>query len=430
MIGYSKSNIGSLFLLYFWLVVFKLILEASYVFILVESFTYVGYSLEFDFSRYISSWLLYSFFFVYLRANFIVVMDYLSITAVVGLICPLLVLYGLDYTRPFYPVFISILSMLVVFQTYRFFMGASLFLRVPRIKHGKNIAVFISSVFVAYLFVWYPLSGVTYSLSFADVYEYRRENHALSDVGLLAYLNFWVLKVFSVFVLAYFLLRRRYVLSLLMVLVFVSYYAANTHKSVLFTPFLVIGIWFYFSKYTKIYFFPMAMFFIILLSIFTYFYLDDVWLSALFPNRVFLIPAHLTFSYFDFFSNNEYLFFSNSFLSSYFEYPYDMPLSYLIGDHAGNPGAAANNGYISSGFAQGGVVVCLVYSVLVGLLLSVIDRPILLGKIPAWFALALFVVPMRDFLINMDLLTTILTGGMFWAVILIYLSREKAALRQ
>ncbi|MAY13933.1 MAG: hypothetical protein CMI06_01200 [Oceanospirillaceae bacterium] len=430
MISYNKSNIGSLCLLYFWLVAFKLILEASYVFILVESFTYVGYSLEFDVFRYVSSWLFYCIFFFYVKASFAVVMDYLSITAVVALICPLLVLYGLDSARSFYPVFISMFSVLVIFLSYRFFMRQSLFSQVPRVKYGKSIAIFISSFFVAYLFAWYPLSGVSYNLSFSDVYEYRRQNHALSDFGLLAYLNFWVLKVFSVFVLAYSLLRKRYALSLLMVLVFVSYYAANTHKSVLFTPFLVIGIWFYFSKYSKIYFFPMAMFFIILLSIFTFFYLDDVWLSALFPNRVFLIPAHLTFSYFDFFSSNDYLFFSNSFLSSYFEYPYDKPLSYLIGDYAGNPGAAANNGYISSGFAQGGVFICLIYSVLIGMLLSVIDRPILLGQIPAWFALALFVVPMRDFLINMDLLTTILTGGMFWAVILIYLSREKAVLRQ
>lgn len=430
MISCNGSNIRSVFLLYFWLIAFKLALEMSYVFVLVESFTYVGYSLEFDFLHYISSWFLYFIFFIYVRANFFVVMDYFSITAVVGLICPLLVLYGLDSTRTFYPVFISILSILVVFNSYRFFISKSFFLLVPRIKNGKIFSIFISSVFVACLFVWYPLSGVTYSLSFADVYEYRRENYALSDFGLLAYFNFWVLKVFSVFTLAYLLLRKRYFLSFLMILVFVSYYAANTHKSVLFTPFLVIGIWIYFSKYTKIYFFPMAMSFIVISSIFTYFYLDDVWLSALFPNRVFLIPAHLTFSYFDFFSNNTYLYFSNSFLSSYFEYPYDMSLSDLIGDHAGNPGAAANNGYISSGFAQGGAVVCLVYSVLVGWLLSVIDRPILLGQIPAWFALALFVVPMRDFLINMDLLTTILTGGMFWAVILIYLSREKAVLRQ
>lgn len=430
MIVYNRKKISSIFLLYFWLVSFKLALEASYAFVMVENFTYVGYSLDFDFLRYISSWFLYCIFFFYVRADFSVVMDYLSITAVVGLVCPLLVLYGLDYSRPFYTVFVSIISLIVVFHSYSFFISKSFSSRVPRLKYGRNIAIVISSVFVVYLFVWYPLSGVTYNLSFADVYEYRRKNNALSDFGLLAYLNFWVLKIFSVFVLAYFLLKRRYILSSLMVFVFVSYYAANTHKSVLFTPFLVIGIWFYFSKYSKIYFFPMAMFFIVSLSIFTYFYLGDVWLSALFPNRVFLIPAHLTFSYFDFFSSGNYLFFSNSLLSAYFEYPYDMPLSYLIGAHAGNPGAAANNGYISSGFAQGGVIVCLVYSVLVGFLLSFIDRPILLGQIPAWFVLALFVVPMRDFLINMDLLTTILTGGMFWAVILIYLSREKAILRQ
>lgn len=426
---YKKECLRSLFPVYFWLIAFKLALDASYVFVLADNFKYVGYEMDFNVFRYISSWFLYCILFYYVKANFVVIMDYFSITAIVSLVSPLLVLYGLDHNRPFFPVFISILSFLVVLGTYGLLTRNSFYFKLRRIKHGKNYAILFSSAFVIYLLIWYPLSGVTYNISFSDVYDFRRQNNAISNFGFLAYLNFWILKVFSVFVLAYSLLKKKYFVSLAMIFVFVSYYAANTHKSVLFTPFLVLCIWFYFSRYSKLYIFPMAMFFLMLASIMSYKYLGDVWLSALFPNRVFLIPAHLTFLYFDFFSVNDYLFYSNSFLSSYIEYPYDKPLSYLIGDYSGTPGAAANNGYVSSGYAQGGVIVCLVYSFFIGMLLFIIDRVILSNQIPSWFVLALFVVPMRDFLINIDLLTTILTGGMFWTIILVYLSREKSSLR-
>lgn len=422
------AALRSKLVLFFWLLVLRLVLEVSYIFILSENFAYYGYALNFDWLRYIFSWALYLLALHSVNVNLLYIKDYFSITFITGLLCPILVLFGLDGSKPLYPVLISLLCFFLILASYKIMNNLFFSGRIRNVKNGQYYAVSISAALVLYLLIWYPISGVTFNLNFADVYALRRENNALSDGGIFTYLNFWVLKVFAVFLLAYCLLKKKPLLVSVMLSVFVFYYAANTHKSVLFTPVLILGIWFYFSKNLKIYVFPMALSSIIILSLVSFLALDDIWLSALFSHRVFFIPSNLTFSYFDFFSQNEFLWYSNSFLSGVVEYPYEKPLVYLMGDYSGIDGSAANNGYISSGYAQGGVGVCVVYSVLIGMMISFIDTVVRSGSAPIWFVLALFSVPMRDFLINMDLLTTILTGGMFWSVVLIYFSMGRARL--
>ena len=238
-------------------------------------------------------------------------------------------------------------------------------------------------------------------------------------------MNNWIYKVFAVYALSYLLLKRRLLGAAFVTLIFVFYFSANTHKSVLLTPALIVMIWFYFSKYSSMVFVPLGFSIVIAFSIFSFYVLGDVWMSALFPSRVFVLPAHLTFLYFDFFSNNEFLYYSNSFLSGFLENPYKVGLAPLMGEYWGRPDSAANNGYVSSAYAQAGVFVIIVYSILIGAFLSLLDRFVAKGEIAPWFALALMIIPIRDFLISMDLLTVLLTGGMFWAIILLVLARKK-----
>ena len=405
-------------------VLFKLALDLSYTLILSDGFAYVGYHLNFDGFRYFSSWVLYLVSFKLLEPKFNYVKDYFFLTAVLAVLGPLLVLWGLDYRREIFPVFVSFTAIFLIYFTYAFFLR-SRSVKLPRVKHGISISFFISVVLVLFLIVWYPVSGVSYNLNFAKVYEYRTLNAELSTFGLLIYLNTWIFKVFAVFLLAYGLLRKWYFFAAFMVLVFILFFAANTHKSVFFTPFLIVSFWLYFSRFNSLFIVPLGFSTLVLLSIFSYYYIDDVWMSALFPNRVFEMPAHLTFQYFEFFKENEFIYFSNSFLKSFVEYPYNLGLANLIGEYNGNADENANNGYISSAYAQAGIIVVYLYSVIIGLILTVIDKMIIKGEIKAWFALVIFMVPLRDFLISADFLTTMLTGGMIWSLLLIYMVRNR-----
>lgn len=406
------------------LVVFRGSLDLSYWLVLSPHFSSVGYVLEFELFQYLLSWSIYVLMFFTLRSRFYSIRDYFFITLVLGLWGPLTSIWGLDSNRPMYPLLVCFFGYYSIYFSMIFFSKVAM-IHFPKVRGGRDLAFNVSLILTVFLVFWYLYSGVSLNLDLSKVYEYRRANEELSAFGFFAYLNNWIYKIFAVFLLSYFLMKGQIFRSFLVILVFVFYFSANSHKSVLFTPFLVFFIWFYFSRYTSMVLVPLSFSLIILSSILTFYFLGDVWMSALFPNRVFMIPAHLTFVYFDFFEFNQFIYYSNSFLKSYLEYPYEIGLAQLIGEYSGNPGVAANNGYVSSAYAQLGVYAVIVYSIFLGAFIAIIDRFIAKKEIPPWFALAILVVPIRDLLISIDLLTTLLTGGMIWSIILIFLSRKK-----
>lgn len=399
-------------------------MDYSYVNVLVKDFADVGYKLHYDELRYAMSWVLYIVSTLTVRQKISLISDYFFITVLFGVTAPLLIIWGLDSERSTAPVIANFFSIFTVYTIVQ----ARTSLRFSfdfYFRGGLSIALFISLFFTFYLMLWYPISGVHFNFNFSRVYEFRDVNSELSSQGFLAYLNTWVYKVFACFALSYFLLKEKYVLAFLIVAVFVFYFGANSHKSVLFTPFLILSIWFYFKRYRSVVAIPIGFCFIILLSNISYYYFDDIWFSALFTNRVFLIPAHLTYRYFDFFEVNEYILFSNSFLKYFLDYPYSLNLNDLIGEYDGKVGAAANNGYLSSAYAQGGVAVIFLYSVVIAFVLRFFDGFIKSGTLPLWFLLAVTAVLIRDFTISIDLLTTLLTGGLSVLILMLLLLRRR-----
>lgn len=92
---------------------------------------------------------------------------------------------------------------------------------------------------------------------------------------------------------------------------------------------------------------------------------QETFIAKYIIRRVSFGPAQLGFFYFDFFQNEDYLYYSGSFLSRMSDFPYERPLPYIIGDYAfGDFSTAANTGMVSEGFAQIGWWSLLVYPIL------------------------------------------------------------------
>lgn len=72
------------------------------------------------------------------------------------------------------------------------------------------------------------------------------------------------------------------------------------------------------------------------------------------------VPQILDYCYYDFFNNN-YLYWSNSFLKGVLNYPYDVTSPRLIGEvYFNKEDMAANNGLISDGFSNAGWIGVLI----------------------------------------------------------------------
>jgi hypothetical protein len=269
------------------------------------------------------------------------------------------------------------------------------------------------------------MSGVVSNanLDFNKVYDFRETNSAILNVGVGGYFNSWVTKIFNMFLIAFCLHKKRYMLVSIFVLLQVFFFSVIAVKSVIFYPLLVIGVWYYFRKSNFSIVIPLLLMTVIIMAYSAYFVFDDIRLSSWFIRRAFFVPAELTFVYFEFFSVTPNVYWSNSIFSNFIEYPYQQPLSWVVGDFVGT-GTHANNGYVSSGYAHFGVFGVFIYSIILGIFLRILNRLCYSG-IPLWMGVALTVVPFRSLLTNSDLLVTMMTHGLLLTLVLLTLVRTK-----
>lgn len=92
---------------------------------------------------------------------------------------------------------------------------------------------------------------------------------------------------------------------------------------------------------------------------------------GIFPVRLQTIPSSISFNHYDFFSSNPKLHLSETFIGRFFgmESPYNMQSTYLVSSGGGN----ANTGYLGDAFDNGGLVLMIIYSVILGMLLIYVD---------------------------------------------------------
>jgi len=403
-------------------ILFRVILEFSYVLVVTDVFGYAGYEINFELVEYCFSWGLYLFCILFSNSEIKKVSDYFFATFLFGLICPASIMYGYDLNRPLSPILTLVFSMSLVYLIVN--LKAIRLKPLPLVKGGDKVVICMSLIFVLFLAIWYPAVGVTFNLNMERVYEFRRDNASLANVGILAYVNNWVFQIFNITLLVICLFYRRYFLVLCVLIIQVYFFAASAHKSVLFYPFLVFGIWYYYRHSNSAMIIPLVFSLVVLATLVSFILFEDILMTSLFSRRVFFVPARLTYDYFEFFTLNEPLYWSNSILKHWVTNPYNEAVGYVIGQYLGKENLNANNGYISMGFAHAGYFGVAIYVMLSAVLLRFLDS-MTKASIPLWVALALTVVPIRSFLISTDILTTLLTHGLVIVLIVLYLLRGR-----
>ena len=95
---------------------------------------------------------------------------------------------------------------------------------------------------------------------------------------------------------------------------------------------------------------------------------------TMFFTRTLSIPAQLNDLYFDFFSNNGFLFWSYSKVGlGFFQYDFDWSPAQLVGFHMFTKGSA-NTGLIGSGYMNAGTVGVVIYAMIAGVTMAFVDR--------------------------------------------------------
>ena len=406
------------------IILYRVLLEVSYVNIISPYFGYFGFNTLFSIENYLLSWMVFMTAFLLSTDRISRVSDCFFLMAVIGVITPICILFGYDADRSFAPLGASIASLCVIYFVVN--TKSITFRRLPIFSNGLGLVVLISSTFVAFLIFWYFKSGISLNLDLMRVYEYRSENQDKAGGGILNYIIPWTYKIFTMTLLAITLLKRRYFLAILILSIQVFFFAASAHKSVLISPLLILGLYFYFKKTNSAVIVLGVLSGVVALTLGTYYIFDDILASSFVVRRALFIPSSFTFSYFEFFASNPKVFWSNSLLSGFLNYPYgqDQSMALVIGEFIGYPDQNANNGFISAGFAHAGLFGIFFYSIIIGLILRFLNH-VIENLLPLWFGLSLCVLPFATLLLSSDLLVALSTHGFIIALLIITLVRSK-----
>ncbi|MDL1967372.1 MAG: hypothetical protein LWW97_02190 [Deltaproteobacteria bacterium] len=338
-------------------------------------------------------------------------------------VVPMLVLYSAaDLPRAYF--YFVLLAFAVVCYVRKF--------KLPKIK-GDIIPVPIMmwgllSIVAIYILSIVLQGGLQYfNLNLLKVYEYR-SLAAQNLPRIYGYFSPMVSKVLLPFVLLLAVYRRKWFIAGLAMTGSVMMFALTNHKGPLFYPFLVLGIYFVMSSNRRlIQQLLLAGYILVILVSLADFYIGDSnnIVGSLFLRRVYFVPAHLNFVYYDFFSTHQHVILAQSKLTfGLVEYPYELDSSHLIGYHYyNNELTGANTGWLGTGYMHAGFAGMIFYAFLVGLLLSMVDA--LAKNRERSISGAILFVPLFVLFQSSDLPTSMLTHGFLLALFLTWSCRLK-----
>ena len=119
----------------------------------------------------------------------------------------------------------------------------------------------------------------------------------------------------------------------------------------------------------------------------------------MFIRRAFFVPAGVTYEWFEFFSVNSHVYWSDRVLSSFIQYPYNQSIPKTVGEYMYSPDLAANSGFIGSGFAHGGLIGVAIYALLLDFIIRIFNQ-LSRDGVPIWFSLAITAGPIRTSLLD------------------------------
>jgi oligosaccharide repeat unit polymerase len=404
------------FLPIFLFIIYRLLLEYSYINFVSPVFDYEGYPLEFNLFKYIFSWVIFLSILFYLPKQINAPSTFLLVYFILVTLTPLLIFYSFANKSTF----ILLESIFII----PFFLSIN---KLPKVKirsfkNGSKIAILLIFFFIIFgTFTMVLNGGLTYfNLDLEKVYDFREESEMALDHGIFSYLNNWLPKVFAPCLLSYLLLKKKYYFTISVFLLSIFWFSMSGHKSVLFYPFISILIFYSFRK-SKSYNKVIYLFILVVFSsyLFYYFNKEEYLIPSMFIRRVFFVPSSLWFAYFEFFEQNEFVYWSNSFLSPLISYNYNVPPPKLVGDFVGT-GAWANNSFIPNGYMHFGFFGIAIYGLFVCAILYFMDV-LTSDNLPVWFTLSIFIVPFHILSTSSDLVTAILTHGIGLSLIFIYL---------
>lgn len=388
-------------------------LELYYIRFLSTDFNYIGFKYNFDLFKYFEAKVLLFLFlilswYIFKKSRFLYS---IFVLLLLFFFIPNAILFAyMDHIRgPIY-------SISILLSTFTIISPSKLSITtIYTSKYLKPLLILsIALLFLAPIFLIYKSNFNMDALVLKNIYETRATFDG-NISSLQNYLYNWEVKIIIPVMLAFFLIKKKYLFAVFSFLILIYLFIISGNKSVYATT--LITLFFYFiggiSYVKKTTLFTLGLLFILIaLPIIDIYILHGILLRGTIVMRVFFFPALLNYCYFDFFQNLHLYFSENHFFNLFFESPLEIKSAYLISQKYFNTNEMyANNGIISDGFMNLGYAGVFILSIIFSLLFMFFNSVKLDARYFGVFFSIVF------FFLSTPVFTIFSTGGI-WILIL------------
>lgn len=282
------------------------------------------------------------------------------------------------------------------------------------IRQSKNLLLLAVLIgIVPFILLFLPYLNFR-NLLLQEIYETR----ALMDATINSLYTDYSYSWFNKFIIPCLLVFGIYFKDRFTILIgsfaLIFLYLCGAHKAV-FVGLILTFVLYKHNYVTKINYFLKILIVIGLFSLFVALVFNNDFFMTMSMRRALLLPAMIDVLYFDLFDNN-HLLWSETFNGLLRKYPYELEHSYVIGEkYLGDATWGANNGIISDGFMNAGMLGILINITIVAIYFSIMNQ---LNISPRFFGLFFLFV----FLIASGSLTTVLLthGGIILLLLALF----------
>ena len=401
-------------------VFYKILVDYIYEFYVSFHFGYAGFNIDFSYIKYIESWIVISVIFIlFQRKSLPKSIGIMLFFVYIFLLIPLSTLYAFknELSIYYYSMIVGFVIIILIINNIN--------ISIKYLQHGRLFFLFFFLLILMLISVnFYLKGGISFfNLNPLNVYEYRLDINETIYSGIFGYINNWFTKVLNIAAIALALKNRYYFLTMILIVLQIIIFGFTSHKLVLFAPFLIMMLFFIAKVENKQMVITNLISFALIIVIISTYLLEDNFISSIILRRALFVPADLNFTYYHFFSENEYVYLSDSIFNSFIKYPYDVPSAFVIGGYLGKPGMSANTGFLATSFMHFGYIGVMIFSAIVGFIFTVINN--LSRNLPDWLVQSIVFIPILSMMFTSKLFTALLTHGLGISILTLWFISSK-----
>jgi len=408
----KKQNLYSFFSILFY----KIILDISYYFVISKVFTHMKFELNLNVIKSVESYFLLLIVFILMPRSPKKLSNIMVWLLILFSYVPMLTLFAF-MNQPRAYMYVVTGFWILVFLLLK--SPAVSFTPLKKIQSKIICYSILMGLSGIVFFLICKYFGIHFNFDLTKVYDIRAQYFEMK-IPLAGYLFTWLAYVINPIFFALFLSKKKWLPIVLIVVLQLSLFSATGNKTFLFALPFVFALMWVANRKNPLMWISIGLAGLVLLGMLFYWLIGDIWFSYLFTERALLIPAQLSFFYYDFFSKHKFTFLSqHRIFRNFIDYPYHLDPPHLIGEvYFNRPEMGANNGIYADAYMNFGFIGLVLWGMLLVIILKLIDS--FSKNKDMKITIAAIAMPVIS-LINVALLTNLLTEGLLLVLLLLYL---------